>query len=262
MSMRSILVLADRTPESEPRLQAALSLARAQSGHLTILIDTPIARYLATDGMGGGYLAADVMNEAVAADDAFAQTLHQRLIHEDVPYDILRAEDEPTDAIAEAGRLNDVVVLTRSLPFVGEVVLSGTAPVLVVPGEGAPVVPFRVACVAWDGGDEAAAAVRAAVPLLVQAGAVHVLTVAEKAGGFPVCDAVKYLARHGVKAEVVEVERHGSIEQTLRAAVVELGGDLLVMGAYGHSRLREFLLGGVTRYFLEQASEPVLLLAH
>lgn len=261
--MRSILVLADRTAESEPRLQAALSLARAQSGHLTVLIDTPIVRYLATDGLGGGYLAADIMRESVDADDAFAEALHQRLVHEDVPYDILRAEDEPVDAVAEAGRLNDVVVLSRDLPFVGEAVLSGTAPVLVVAGNTPAIdVPFRIACVAWDGGDEAAAALRASVPLLVQAEEVHVLTVAEKPGGFPVCDAVKYLARHGVKAEVIEVERHGSIEQTLSAAVARLRADLLVMGAYGHSRLKEFLLGGVTRYFLEQAQEPVLLLAH
>jgi hypothetical protein len=148
--MRSILVLADRSAESEPRLQAALSLARAQSGHLTVLIDTPIARYLATDGLGGGYLAADIMRESVDADDAFAEALHQRLVHEDVPYDILRAEDEPTDAIAEAGRLNDVVVLSRELPFVGEAVLSGTAPVLVVAGMRRPSM-CRSGSPAWPG---------------------------------------------------------------------------------------------------------------
>lgn len=261
--MRSILVLADRTPENEARLQAALSLARASSGHLTVLIDTPIARYLATDAMGSGYLAADIVREAVESDDAYAQTLHQRLMHEDVPYDILRAEDEPTDAIAEAGRLNDVIVLSRGLPFVGEVVLGGGTPVLVVPGHGLPVrVPFATACVAWDGSDEAASALRGALPLLTQAGQVHVLNVAERRDSFPVCDAVKYLARHDVKAEVVEIERHGSIEQTLSAAVAQVEADLLVMGAYGHSRLREFLLGGVTRHFLEVVTEPTLLLAH
>ena len=258
--MRSILVLADRKPESETRLQAALSLARANRGHLTVLIDTPIGRYLSTDAMGSGYLAADMVNEAIRSDDAFAEALHKRLMQEDVPYDILRAEDEPTDAIAEAGRLNDVVVLSRGLPFVGEVVLGGGTPVLVV-REGT-VAPFAKVCVAWDGGDEAAAAIRLALTVLVQASQVYVLNVADSTEGFPVCDAVKYLARHDVKAEVVEIERHGSIEQTLSAAVRELEADLLVMGAYGHSRLREFLLGGVTRYFLEKTSEPAMLLAH
>jgi nucleotide-binding universal stress UspA family protein len=118
--MRSILVLADRSPVSEKRLQAALSLARANSGHLTVLIDTPVARYLMTDAMGSGYLAADIVREAVDSDNAFAETLNKRLLHEDVPYDILRAEDEPTDAIAEAARLNDVVVLSRGQPFVSD----------------------------------------------------------------------------------------------------------------------------------------------
>ncbi|WP_068094978.1 universal stress protein [Novosphingobium rosa] len=260
--MRSILVLADRRPESENRLQAALSLARANSGHLTVLIDTPVARYLMTDAMGSGYLAADIVREAVSGDDAFAEALNKRLLNEDVPYDILRAEDEPADAIAEAARLNDVVVLSRGQPFVGEVVLRGATPVLVLPREGATLLPPSVVCVAWDGGDEAASALRLAVPLLVQAERVHVLTVAEKSGGFPVCDAVKYLARHGVKAEVVEVERAASIAVTLDATLAELQADLLVMGAYGHSRLREFLLGGVTRYFLEDSAGPTLLLAN
>jgi nucleotide-binding universal stress UspA family protein len=258
--MRSILVVADRMPESEIRLQAALSLARANRGHLTVLIDTPIARYLATDAMGSGYLAADIVREAVDADDAFAEALHKRLMQEDVPYDIMRAEDEPTDAIAEAGRLADVVVLSRALAFVGEVVLGGGTPVLVVPAGGA-VAPFARVCVAWDGGDEAAAAIRAALPVLAQAGQVHVLNVADRTESFPVCDAVKYLARHDVKAEVVEIERHGTVEQALREGVAELEADLLVMGAYGHSRLREFLLGGVTRHFLEKEAGPALLMA-
>jgi nucleotide-binding universal stress UspA family protein len=260
--MRSILVLADRTPESETRLQGALSLARATRGHLTVLIDTPIARYLATDALGSGYLAADIVNEAVESDDAFAEALHKRLIHEDVPYDILRAEDEPTDALAEAGRLNDVIVLSRTLPYVGEVVLGGATPVLVVPEGKALTVPFERICVAWDGGDEAAVALRGALPLLAQASQVHVLNVAARVESFPVCDAVKYLARHDVKAEVVEIERHAAIEQMLGAGVARLEADLLVMGAYGHSRLREFLLGGVTRHFLEKVSDLALLLAH
>jgi nucleotide-binding universal stress UspA family protein len=261
--MRSILVLADRSPVSEKRLQAALSLARANSGHLTVLIDTPVARYLMTDAMGSGYLAADIVREAVDSDNAFAETLNKRLLHEDVPYDILRAEDEPTDAIAEAARLNDVVVLSRGQPFVSDVVLRGATPVLVLPRDGAGVLlPPSVVCVAWDGGDEAASALRLAVPLLVQAERVHVLTVAEKSGGFPICDAVKYLARHGVKAEIAEIDRGGTVAITLDAALAELQADLLVMGAYGHSRLREFLLGGVTRYFLEDSAGPTLLLAN
>ncbi|MDE1915852.1 MAG: universal stress protein [Sphingomonadales bacterium] len=260
--MRSILVLADRKPESEMRLQGALSLARANRGHLTVLVDTPIARYLVTDAMGSGYLAADVVREAVASDDAYAETLHKRLQNEDVPYDVLRAEDDPANALAEAARLSDVIVLSRDLPYVDEVVLGGGTPVLVVPEDRPLTVPFDCVCVAWDGGDEAGAALRLALPILSQAVQIHVLNVAARAESFPVCDAVKYLARHDIKAEVVEVARSGSIEGTLAVEVARLGADLLVMGAYGHSRLREFLVGGVTRHFLEKEKKLALLLAH
>ena len=106
------------------------------------------------------------------------------------------------------------------------------------------------------------AAIRAAAPLLAKCGEVHLLSVREKQGGFPAPDALCYLSRHGVKAELHELDRVGSIEETLAAGVARLQGDLLVMGAFGHSRLREFLFGGVTRYFLGNGVAPALLLAH
>jgi nucleotide-binding universal stress UspA family protein len=65
-----------------------------------------------------------------------------------------------------------------------------------------------------------------------------------------------------VKAELHELARTGSTEETLAAACARLQAGLLVMGAYGHSRMREYLFGGVTRYFLEDVTSPALLLAH
>ena len=78
----------------------------------------------------------------------------------------------------------------------------------------------------------------------------------------PPTDALRYLSRHGLKAELHELAKDGSVEQTLAREAGRLGAQLLVLGAYGHSRVREFLFGGVTRYFLEEASAPPLLLAH
>ncbi len=80
--------------------------------------------------------------------------------------------------------------------------------------------------------------------------------------GFPSTDALRYLSRHDIKAELHELEKSGSVEETLASAVSRLGGELLVMGAFGHSRLREFMFGGVSRYFLEQENGPALLMAH
>jgi len=75
-------------------------------------------------------------------------------------------------------------------------------------------------------------------------------------------DAVQYLSRHGVHAELHDLARAGSTEGTLAAEVHKIGADLLVMGAYGHSRFREFIVGGVSRAFLESEGGPTLLLAH
>ena len=101
------------------------------------------------------------------------------------------------------------------------------------------------------------------MPLLRDCEAVHLLTVlVEQPKGFPPTDALRYLSRHGIKAELHELQRGNSVEETLAEEMRRLGGQLLVMGAYGHSRMREFLFGGVTRYFLEDKDGPALLMAH
>ncbi len=260
--MRSILLYADRSEAMTARLEAALSLARTMEGHLSVLVDTPIARFMAMDSMGGSYLAADAVRDAVDRDDSYAEELAAHLRREDVTFDVLRGEEEPVDALSEASRLADVVVLSRGCEFAGQLAVAGTAPILIVSDDQRLTTPVDIVAVAWDGSYEAAAALRKAVPLLKLANQVFVLTVGEKVGAFPAIDAVQYLSRHGVKAELQPLARTGSVEETLAAAVARLQAGLLVMGAFGHSRLREFLMGGVTKYFLELENGPALLLAH
>ena len=260
--MRSILVYADRGPSMSARLESALSLARANDGYVTVLVDTPISRYVAMDPMGMSYVASDAMKAALADDDAHGHAIEAQLASQDVPFDVLRSESDPLDALASASRLADVVILSRSSALAGELALSVHTPVLVLPEKTELKLPLACACIAWDGGNESATALRSAVPLLAGCGAVHVLTVKEKPGGFPATDAIRYLSRHGIPAEMSELARSSSTEETLAGAIARLGGELLVMGAYGKSRMREYLFGGVTRYFLEESAKPALLLAH
>ena len=88
-----------------------------------------------------------------------------------------------------------------------------------------------------------------------------VVTVVEKADGFPATDALRYLSHYGIHAELHERTVSGglTIEEALEDAAVELKADWVVMGAFGHSRLRETLFGGVTRYFINSARFPLLL---
>ena len=261
--MRSILVQAGRDAGMAARLDTAMDIARANSGHITLLVDTPVDRFVTTDPYGGTYVAREALEAALADDEALAEAFAGRLAGDDVPFDVVHYEFQPVDAMAGAARLADLAVVSRSCGYAGDLAIAARSPVLVLPEARAMTLPLGAACIAWDGGDEAAHALRGAVPLLKGCGALHVLTVnTDKAEGFPPTDALRYLSRHGLKAELHELAKGSSIEETLSAACTNLGADLLVMGAYSHSRVRELLFGGVTRYFLEDQAGLPLLLAH
>jgi len=244
------------------RLETALSLARAFNSHITLLVITPVARYVSIDQMGGSVIATEALREAMDDDLAYARTLEERLVREGVPFDVVQSEAEPLDALARGARLADLMIVSRSSGIAGEIALVSSTPVLALADEIALQAPVGKVCIAWDGGDEAACALRNSIALLSGAESVNVITVSEKSGGFPPTEALRYLSRHGIAAELVELTREGTTEETIGAEVKRLEADLLVMGAYGRSRFREFLFGGVTRHFLESQDGPALLLAH
>lgn len=262
--MRSILVSADRSPSMAGRLETGLSLARATGGHVTVMIASALARYISIDPMGGSYLAAEAMEKALADDGALAAKIEDQLRGQDVAYDVVRSEFDPQESLELASRLADVVIVSRGQGIAGQLAITGQAPVLMVPDgkQDGLSFPAATACIGWDGGNEAAAALRSAMPILQGCGEVFLLAVTEKQGGFAGFEALAYLSRHGVKAELVELARQGSTQETLAQAARERRADLVVMGAYGKSRMREYLFGGVTQHFLTDPSAPALLLAH
>lgn len=260
--MRSILVHADRSPELKVRLDTALSLARMHSGHVTLLVDTPVQRFISTDPYGTSYVAQGPLQDALADDDLLADQLAETLQAEGTPFDVVHHEEAPLTALASAARLADLVVLSRECGMAGDLAIETTTPVLALSAHHPLAFPLASICVAWNGGEEAARSLRAAVPLMAGAATVHVLTVATDTNGFPQTDALRYLSRHGIKAELHELPCDNSVEETLLTACNRFGAQALVMGAYSHNRVREFLFGGVTRYFLSEASAPALFLTH
>jgi nucleotide-binding universal stress UspA family protein len=146
-----------------------------------------------------------------------------------------------------------------------EVTMLAGRPTLVVPftGHFEPIGTGVV--IGWDASREAARAVGDAMPLLGRAEKVTVLTIdAEESpfghGEIPGADIALYLARHGVKAEVEHTVSAGiGIGNTLLSRAADYQANLLVMGAYGHSRMRELLLGGATRTVLTSMTLPVLM---
>jgi nucleotide-binding universal stress UspA family protein len=261
--MRSILVQGGRDKGMAARLDTAMDLARIHNAHLTVAIDTPIGQFVTIDPYGGSYVAREALDAALAADDALAAAFAGRLAKDDVPFDVVQFETLPLEAMIAAARLADLAVVTRDCGYAGDLAVAVRCPVLVLRPDQALPLPLAKACIAWDGSDQAANALRNCVPLLDEGTDVHLLTVLTDApDGFPPTDALQYLARHGIKAELHELAKAGSVEETLLTEVTRLGGQVLVMGAFGHSRLREFMFGGVTRYFLDSPDAPALLMAH
>ena len=261
--MRSILVQGGRDAGMAARLDTAMDLARVHGAHLTVLVDTPVDQYVSVDPYGGAILAREAFDSALQADDALAAAFGERLARDDVPFDVAQSELPQLDALGRSADLADLVIVSRSGGLAGELALSSSCAVLAVPEQTPLQLPLGVACIAWNGSSEAARAMKAAVPLLASASDVRVLTVVdEPSKGFPSTEALRYLARHGIKAELVELSGHRPAEDQLADAVAECGAGLVVMGAYGHSRLREFLFGGVTRHFLDDLVGPPVLMAH
>jgi nucleotide-binding universal stress UspA family protein len=259
--MRSILCPADNSDTLDDRVETALALARAMRGHVSFQIATPFAQMALWEPFGGAALSAEVINEVRAADEQLARELDARLAKEDVAFDVVLTDEGRVESVATAARFTDCIVASLDDPALEEVALGSRCPVLALP-RGVPLVVFdKPVLLAWDGGHEAAAAMHAAMPLLALSSTVHILMVREKEDSFPARDAACYLSRHDIHAEVHEVARHGAIAATIMGKAQELGAGLIVMGLFGKSRLRELLLGGVSRDLLDKSTVP-LLLAH
>jgi nucleotide-binding universal stress UspA family protein len=135
-------------------------------------------------------------------------------------------------------------------------------PVIVVPYIQKLGISTERVLLCWDGGRIAARAIGDAMPFLVRAKAVDLLIVAEERKNVEVTGArmTEHLARHGVKAEVKRIAKGNlTVADAILDYAADKGADFMVMGGYGHSRLREFLLGGVTRRILGSMTVPVLM---
>lgn len=270
-AMKTILLHVHGDEAAEARLQVALDLTRAHEGHLACVQITPLTSYVGTDMFGGVYVLTDVLDAVRKNEEKVRAETEARLSRENVPWTYEHLDGDPATMIVARSRLADAVVLSRSLgefrigdpmPLAGDVALHARTPVIAVPPDARGFTKTDRAFVAWNGSAESAYALKCAMPLLRQASEIHVVTVANgDNSAFAAADAGEYLSRHGLKAELHEVDRGATVADRLLEALNQIGGDYMVMGAYGHSRAREFILGGVTRTMLQHCPVP-LLLAH
>ncbi len=277
MSYKTVLVHVDQSPRSAVRTTLAAQLARSEGAHLIGSAVTGVSRYVFSTGAFNpddpvfAHHLGHLRQYARSALDAFEQAAAR------VGADSVEArlvDDDAAGGIALHARYADLAVIGQFDPstavpgvmpnVVETVALNSGRPVLVVPYAGEAEAEFRRPLVAWDGGVPASRAIAGALPLLRRAGTVDVVmfnprSEADLHGAEPGADLALYLARHGIRVNVVERTVSGAIGEALLSTAADLGSDLIVMGAYGHTRFREVVLGGVTRTVLASMTVPVLM---
>jgi len=279
MSYKDLLVVLDAGAPARGRIDVAAALAERFAAHLAGLYPLPIPQRPRELGYFDPAMLDPFFAEARERARDAADEVRERFEHitklRGVTAEWRLIPEGPEADPAAHARYVDLTILGQLDPDRGEaeiidrrpeqVALASGHPVLVVPYAG----PFenvgRRVVVGWSATREAARAVNDAMPLLMAADVVNVLTIdAHEAprghGALPGADISLHLARHGVKATIEQtVSGDLSVGDTLLSRAADLGADLLVMGAYGHSRLRELLLGGATRTLLRSMTLPVLM---
>ncbi|MBM3546992.1 MAG: universal stress protein [Alphaproteobacteria bacterium] len=259
MAIKDILVPVAGTEADEARLDEAITLAKANGADLTAL-HMKTSPAIAPIGPGGD-IPVVLIEEQEREIEQRARTAEAKVLTkaEEAQFDIewVCAEGDVASVVGTHTRYADLVIaspdLTRDLVF------ESGAPVLAFPKAARPNVPKR-ALIAWNGSRESARAVHDVMPLIENIEQVDVVVIDPPEDRAIGADLVRSLGRHGIAAEVRErkSEKRDIGELLLEEAKVS-GADLLVMGAYDHSCLREWVFGGATETALEEAAIPVLL---
>lgn len=276
MALKDIIVPIDRTDACKGRVDAALYLARAHGAQVTgiAVIYKPYIPPHAEVEISAEIMALREQGLREAAEEAGA-AFQARLDESGCSGQWRIVEGDPLEVLAEHARYGDLLVMSQNksagdiLPGGHEmpdrVILSAGRPVLVVPYiyAGAPI--GKRVMIAWDAGRMAARAVHDALPILTKAENVTIMVANPKPGkeghgDLPGADLAAHLARHGVKATADHtVSNELEIGELLLSRVADDQADMLVLGAYGHARWRELVLGGVTAHILEHMTVPVLM---
>lgn len=276
MTLKTILLHVNDERRVAGLVDAAAHLATRHEAHLIgLYVMPPIPTFGAT-AYGAGLIKnelAKMREEAGRVQKAFESACQGRpFVNE---WRLVEPKyDGVAEMVMEHGRAADLIVAgqrDRSWDFsplldVPErLTIESGRPVLVVPHSGRFAKFGERVTIAWNGRREAARAVFDALPLLKAARNVRIIWVnpqdeARAAGDLPAAEIASALARHGVKCEAATA--YGTdikVGDTLLSGLTDDGSDLLVMGAYGHSRLREFVFGGATRHILDHMTVPVLM---
>lgn len=266
--MKNILLLVHDDAGQEARLQTALDLARGLAGHLTCIDVVQLPALIGADAYSGAAQAMLVADEREREADN-AATMKKRLAHEDVSWNWKDATGDMAQAVIEAADVADLIVVNRDLDSVSSIDMRGIAarvatrsrqPIVAVPEQATRFPVNGRALIAWDGSASVNATMRACVPLLKLASAVHIFTAIDGAEGIDAEEAATYLSRHDIYPSIKRIEDGLTAPDRLIAEEARIwNADYCLMGAYNHGRLAEAIFGGVTRRMLKSSTLPLVM---
>ena len=278
MSYKTILVSLNEVGRLSELVAAAVTLARATQAHVSGLYVVPAVQVYPSVGFEAAPQVFEG-NRSYFKDNAqrVKQAFEEAMRRENLSHDFHQVDARTpviADEVVASGRVADLVIVSATNPeeitgverdFAEQTVMALGRPVIVLPYKGKAALSLDEVIVGWDGGREAARAAFDALPLLKKAGKVRIVRVDPQKdpslrGSVAGADRAEALSRHGVKAEAQGYPTDGQDEgQALMRCAEDAGAGLIVMGAYGHSRLAEFIFGGATRFVLNRLVCPVLM---
>ena len=274
--LKNLLVQIPSERPIRPVVDSAISLAVSSSAHLdAISIGFESANIgLAVDGAAAATAVFDVERErALARATAALAVFETEARNAGIPYSCQALTAVPVDAFATLGamaRLYDLSIVLQPDPdhttsdnmIPTEMLFQAGGPVLFIPYTHKGAFKPRHVGIAWDGSRLAARALRDAAPFLAHAKSITIISVNETQNPAETSAAtlVTHLARRGFAARIESIGAdHKDIQPSILSVAADAGIDLIVMGGYGHSRLQERILGGVTRGMLQSMTVPTLM---
>ncbi|MEZ5788249.1 MAG: universal stress protein [Xanthobacteraceae bacterium] len=259
----------------DPATDYAISVAQTFNAHITgvAFLYDPVISPGVMDGITASWIEAqrgEGQAIAQAAIDRFEQAAARNGLS--FRHRIIEATlGGATDLFGRIGRRFDMVVVGQSEPdhlapsdmFIEAALFESGRPAIIVPYIQKEGMKLDRVIVCWDGSRTAARAMGDAMPILTRAKAVDIVIVATgraKSDEIPGADIGHHLARHGINVDVKRIVAEDvDVPNTILSYAADVSAELIVMGGYGHSRLREFVLGGATRDILNSMTVPILM---
>lgn len=267
MSIKDILVYVDNDDNCDKRLDVSTSLCNVYDAHLSGVY---VKQRISIPAYAGVYMPVEVYETNDKETAKLAEEAKTRFNDKTgtagINNDFRDFDGDVSYQLSLASRYADLMVVPQRLPDkfdlnpyyqLPDILLGAACPVLLLPETVTVSLPPQRVMLAWDGGRESAKAFKAALPMLKEVKKIDVLAVSPEEGTETAI--AQHINRHGFEVEVHEMEGgHFDVGEILLEQAKSLDSQMIVMGAYGHSRIRELMLGGTTRHVLDHTSLPVL----